>query len=65
MLTQTGEFNLESHVLLTNYKKAFHEVICSKLWEILENSGFPSQFVNASQSVYKNLITATDKKQEV
>jgi hypothetical protein len=48
-------------MLLTDYEKASDEVICSKLHKILKNNRFPSQSVNATQSLYQNTRITIDK----
>jgi endonuclease/exonuclease/phosphatase family metal-dependent hydrolase len=48
------EFNLETHIAFVDFKKAFDSINRSKLWDVLQLSGYPSHLIKAVKSLYRN-----------
>jgi hypothetical protein len=46
------EFNLETHLAFIDYNKAFDHVDRNKLWNIMQQTGYPTHLIQAIQSLY-------------
>jgi glutaredoxin-related protein len=52
------EFNIETHLAFTDYKKAFDKVNRNKLIEIPTEDNIPNQLIMAIYDIYKHKLIA-------
>jgi hypothetical protein len=52
IIEKRRDFNLETHLAFIDYNKAFDRVDRNKLWNILQQRGYPVHFIQAVQSLY-------------
>jgi hypothetical protein len=54
LLERHIEYNIETHLLLVEYVKAFDSVVRKQLWEIMAEKGFPTNLIRTAQSMHQN-----------
>ena len=54
IIEKRSEFNLETHIAFIDFQKAFDSVNRTKLWEILQESGYPPHLIKVVKSLYRD-----------
>lgn len=52
IIQKRREFNLPTYMLFIDYEKAFDRLIQRKLWEIMNERGYPEHLIRVIQSLY-------------
>lgn len=65
LIQKRREFNLPTYILFIDYEKAFDSVIRNKLWNIMENKGYPKHIIKVIQSLYRKTYISIENGQGI